>query len=154
MMRAASNTGMSSVQLYMRSIAYSFAATTQPAAKNAAVGISRAVSVHAGAASEACDARGANLARLDWAVQQCRKHNLYIIFDLHVWRGQEAGRVSAGGSDGEAARARAYDLITFGAGCERERRAQRDAAIATWQRVIEHFRGALPSHCLLQTCTH
>ena len=73
---------------------------------------------------------------------------MYVIFDLHVWRGQERGRVASVGAEGEAARARAYDAITFGDGCtEEDRQAQRDAAVATWHRVIVHFRGALLTRC-------
>jgi hypothetical protein len=72
---------------------------------------------------------------------QAKERNMYVIFDFHVWQGQERGRTATSGSAGETARAAAYDLITFGVGDKKERQRQQKHAVDTWRKVLEHYRG-------------
>lgn len=82
-----------------------------------------------------------DFSRLDWAVQQARRHGLYIIFGYHVWWGQERGRTGDGGPGGFRQAKEAYDMITTANKDDHMVSEQRRHAVMLWGAIIRHFRG-------------
>lgn len=91
---------------------------------------------------EYCPAETGSLdfARMDWVVQQAARHGLLVVFCMHVWWGQERGRTSRGGEDGEAVRKAAYDMLTKEDEVGPRARQQRQHAVHIWRGIIEHFK--------------
>lgn len=87
------------------------------------------------------EVKNLDFSRLDWAVQQARKHGLYVVFVYHVWWGQERGRTGDGGASGHRMAKEAYDLITTRNENDRMVHDQRSHAVQLWGGIVRHFKG-------------
>lgn len=63
-----------------------------------------------------------NFTRFDWIVNQAAARGMYVIFDLHVWQGQQQSYSAISKSDSTAI-------------------AQQKKAAALWSALAQHFRG-------------
>ncbi|MBN2803659.1 MAG: cellulase family glycosylhydrolase [Deltaproteobacteria bacterium] len=61
---------------------------------------------------------------MDWIVNEAAKRDLYVLFDYHIWHGQQNN----------------YDYITCGPD-EPQRQEERDASIELLTEVINHYKG-------------
>ncbi len=77
---------------------------------------------------------------MDWIVAEAAKRELYVLFDYHIWKGQEQGMINDGSDAGKDFWNTAYEYISCGPDDE-TRAAQREHSITLWKEVLQHYKG-------------
>ncbi|MGL1904110.1 MAG: cellulase family glycosylhydrolase [Fibrobacterales bacterium] len=77
---------------------------------------------------------------MDWIVTKAEERGLYVLFDYHIWKGQEEGKTDKIGDEGTDIFNNAYRYISCGDEGEK-RDAQNNHAIEVLTKVIEHYKG-------------
>ncbi len=77
---------------------------------------------------------------MDWIVAEAAKRELYVLFDYHIWKGQEQGMTDDASDAGKDFWNTAYEYISCGPEDE-TKSAQRGHAITLWKEVLQHYKG-------------
>ncbi|MGL1937020.1 MAG: cellulase family glycosylhydrolase [Fibrobacterales bacterium] len=77
---------------------------------------------------------------MDWIVTEAEERGIYVLFDYHIWKGQEEGKTNKTGDEGLEVFNNAYRYISCGdEGAKRD--AQNNHAIEVLTKVIEQYKG-------------